>query len=50
MAAVKSKVKLFGGVLQRMTHTSKVCACDMTFAVYLRGPSALLALRADMHR
>ena len=35
MAAVKSKVKLFGGVLQRMTHTSKVCACDMTFAVYL---------------
>ncbi len=35
MAAVKSTVKLFGGVLQRMTHTSKVCACDMTFAVYL---------------
>ena len=34
-ASVKSTVKLFGGVLQRMTHTSKVCACDMTFAVYL---------------
>ena len=34
-ATLKSSVRLFGGMLQRFTHTSKVCACDMTFAVYL---------------
>ena len=32
---VKSTVKLFGGVLQRLTHASTACKCDMTFAVYL---------------
>ena len=35
MATIKSTVKLFGGVLQRMTHASTACKCDMTFAVYL---------------
>lgn len=35
MATVKSTVKLFGGVLQRLTHKSSACKCDMTFAVYL---------------
>jgi S-formylglutathione hydrolase len=35
MAAVKSTVKTFGGILQRMTHQSAVCKCEMTFAVYL---------------
>ena len=35
MATVKSTVKLFGGILQRMTHASAVCKCDMTFAVFL---------------
>lgn len=34
-ATVKSTVKLFGGVLQRFTHASTACGCDMTFAVYL---------------
>ena len=34
-AAVKSSVRLFGGVLNRMTHASSACACDMTFAVFL---------------
>lgn len=32
---VKSTVRLFGGVLQRLTHASTACKCDMTFAVYL---------------
>ena len=32
---VKSSVRLFGGVLQRLTHASSACKCDMTFAVYL---------------
>ena len=35
MATVKSTVKTFGGVLQRLTHQSSSLACDMTFAVYL---------------
>lgn len=35
MAAVKSSVKLFGGLLQRLTHRSTVCDCQMTFAVFL---------------
>ena len=35
MATLKSSVKLFGGQLQRLTHRSTSCACDMTFAVYL---------------
>jgi S-formylglutathione hydrolase len=34
-ATIKSSVRLFGGVLQRLTHTSKACKCDMTFAVYM---------------
>lgn len=35
MATLKSSTKLFGGLLQRFTHRSAVCKCDMTFAVYL---------------
>jgi S-formylglutathione hydrolase len=35
MVTVKSSVRLFGGVLQRMTHLSSVCKCEMTFAVYM---------------
>ncbi len=27
--------KLFGGSLQRITHASDACACDMTFAIFL---------------
>lgn len=34
-ATVKSSVKLFGGTLQRLTHASSACKCEMTFAVYL---------------
>ena len=34
-ATVKSSVKVFGGLLQRLTHRSSACACDMTFAVYM---------------
>jgi len=34
-AAVKSSVKVFGGMLQRMTHASAVCKCEMTFAIFL---------------
>ena len=34
-ATIKSSVKLFGGVLSRLTHRSTACACDMTFAAYL---------------
>jgi len=33
--SVKSSVKVFGGLLQRLTHRSSSCACDMTFAVYM---------------
>lgn len=32
---IKSTVRLFGGTLQRLTHASSACKCDMTFAVYL---------------
>lgn len=35
MATIKSTVRLFGGTLQRMTHASTACKCDMTFAVFL---------------
>lgn len=35
MATVKSSVRLFGGVLKRVTHASTACRCDMTFAVFL---------------
>lgn len=31
----QSAVKVFGGQLQRMTHASAACKCEMTFAVYL---------------
>lgn len=34
-ATVKSTVKLFGGMLQRMTHKSTACKCEMTFAIFL---------------
>jgi len=45
MAAIKSTVRLFGGTLQRITHTSSVCKCDMTFAVYLP-PHAVNGVKA----
>ncbi len=34
-ATLKSSVRVFGGTLQRLTHASSACKCDMTFAVYL---------------
>jgi len=33
-ATAKSTVRVFGGLLQRFTHQSAVCKCEMTFAVY----------------
>jgi S-formylglutathione hydrolase len=43
-ATVKSTVKLFGGMLQRMTHASTACQCEMTFAVYLPPQAATKAV------
>lgn len=42
-ATVKSSAKLFGGMLQRLTHASKTCACDMTFAVFMPPQARALA-------
>lgn len=28
-------VRLFGGVLHRVTHTSSTCNCEMTFSIFL---------------
>ena len=35
MATMKSSAKVFGGMLQRWTHASAVCNCEMTFSIYL---------------
>ena len=32
---IKSTVKIFGGMLQRLTHESSSTKCAMTFAVYM---------------
>ena len=32
---MKSSAKVFGGMLQRWTHASAVCNCEMTFSIYL---------------
>lgn len=45
-ATLKSSVKSFGGILQRMTHQSTVCKCEMTFAVYLPAQSEVAAVPA----
>ena len=45
-ATVKSSVRVFGGILQRMTHQSAVCKCEMTFAVYLPAQSEAAAVHS----
>ena len=45
-ATVKSSARVFGGILQRMTHQSAVCKCEMTFAVYLPAQSEAAAVHS----
>ena len=45
-ATVKSTARVFGGILQRMTHQSAVCKCEMTFAVYLPAQSEAAAVHS----
>ena len=46
VATVKSSARVFGGILQRMTHQSAVCKCEMTFAVYLPAQSEAAAVHS----
>jgi S-formylglutathione hydrolase FrmB len=41
-----SSIKVFDGKLSRYTHNSTVCACTMTFAIFLPdGPNADIPVR-----